>query len=309
MSDAIKILTRLKEGEDLYVLMSGCTRNPYVECDPETFDDYVIILLDAGMARAELERLHKARIPVSMARMVQKQRMVFYTSLYTMGVNAMLVKEREGSTLIQVADVVKRMDPSQQKEGTVWIENPQLHLTSLYFMQRMRSGGKMEMTEELAQLQEEMSVNFGRGNFLVPLQKEGKGIPLIRMGEEKYQPVFTDILEFQKFNRGNVLRPVVVSADRIPQVLVADACGVVLNPMGVNVPLRIERGNKASAVSGAASTKPGSEPGRGSEPGQGSGPGPEPGQGSEPKPEPETQKAADAEQDALPESSRTCLCG
>ena len=183
MSDAIKILTRLKEGEDLYVLMSGCTRNPYVECDPETFDDYVIILLDAGMARAELERLHKARIPVSMARMVQKQRMVFYTSLYTMGVNAMLVKEREGSTLIQVADVVKRMDPSQQKEGTVWIENPQLHLTSLYFMQRMRSGGKMEMTEELAQLQEEMSVNFGRGNFLVPLQKEGKGIPLIRMGE------------------------------------------------------------------------------------------------------------------------------
>ena len=159
----------------------------------------------------------------------------------------------------------------------------------------------MEMTEELAQLQEEMSVNFGRGNFLVPLQKEGKGIPLIRMGEEKYQPVFTDILEFQKFNRGNVLRPVVVSADRIPQVLVADACGVVLNPMGVNVPLRIERGNKASAVSGAASTKPGPEPGQGSEP--------EPGQGSEPKPEPETQKAADAEQDALPESSRTCLCG
>ena len=99
MSDSIKILTRLKEGEDLYVLMSGCTRNPYVECDPETFDDYVIILLDAGMARAELERLHKARIPVSMARMVQKQRMVFYTSLYTMGVKPLSGASR-GSKLI-----------------------------------------------------------------------------------------------------------------------------------------------------------------------------------------------------------------
>ena len=47
MSDAIKILTRLKEGEDLYVLMSGCTRNPYVECDPETFDDYAYSVGDS----------------------------------------------------------------------------------------------------------------------------------------------------------------------------------------------------------------------------------------------------------------------
>jgi len=247
MSDAIKILTRLKEGEDLYVLMSGCTRNPYVECDPETFDDCVVILFEQEMARAELDRFTRAQVPVSMARMVQKQRLVFYTSLYTMGVNAILVKEQEGNTRIQLADVVKRTDPSQKKD-TIWIENPQLHLTALYFMQRIRSGTRMEMTPELAQMQEEISVNFARGSFLVPLQKEGKGVPLIRIGEEeKYQPVFTDILEFQKFNKGNILRPVVVPSGKLPQVLVSGACGVVLNPMGVNMPLKVEQGRQPQA--------------------------------------------------------------
>lgn len=248
MSDTIRICKRLKEGEELYILMSGCTRNPYVVCDPETFDDCVTVFLEKEVARRELEHFQKERIPVSLARMVQKQRLVFYTSLYTMGINAILVKEQGQNFRIQLSDVVKRMDPSKQQPGTIWVENPQLHLTALYFMQSLRSSEKMEMTPELLEMQEEISVNFGRGRFLVPVEKEGRGVPLIRMrAEEKYQPVFTDILEFQKFNKGNILRPVVVPAQKVPQVLVAGTCGVVLNPMGVNVPMKVAGGVRAQA--------------------------------------------------------------
>lgn len=248
MSDTIRICKRLKEGEELYILMSGCTRNPYVVCDPETFDDCVTVFLEKEVARRELEHFQKERIPVSLARMVQKQRLVFYTSLYTMGINAILVKEQGQNFRIQLSDVVKRMDPSKQQPGTIWVENPQLHLTALYFMQSLRSSEKMEMTPELLEMQEEISVNFGRGRFLVPVEKEGRGVPLIRMRtEEKYQPVFTDILEFQKFNKGNILRPVVVPAQKVPQVLVAGTCGVVLNPMGVNVPMKVAGGVRAQA--------------------------------------------------------------
>lgn len=248
MSDTIRICKRLKEGEELYILMSGCTRNPYVVCDPETFDDCVTVFLEKEVARRELEHFQKERIPVSLARMVQKQRLVFYTSLYTMGINAILVKEQGQNFRIQLSDVVKRMDPSKQQPGTIWVENPQLHLTALYFMQSLRGSEKMEMTPELLEMQEEISVNFGRGRFLVPVEKEGRGVPLIRMrAEEKYQPVFTDILEFQKFNKGNILRPVVVPAQKVPQVLVAGTCGVVLNPMGVNVPMKVAGGVRAQA--------------------------------------------------------------
>ena len=35
-----ELLIRLtKEEGEFFILMSACTRAPYVECDPETFDD------------------------------------------------------------------------------------------------------------------------------------------------------------------------------------------------------------------------------------------------------------------------------
>ena len=48
-------------------------------------------------------------------------------------------------------------------------------------------------------------------------------------------------MEFQKFNRENQLRPLVITADKIPQILVAEAVGVLLNPMGVRMPLQIKK--------------------------------------------------------------------
>ena len=35
----IETLNKLRTVEAIYVLMSSCTRMPYVVCDPETFDD------------------------------------------------------------------------------------------------------------------------------------------------------------------------------------------------------------------------------------------------------------------------------
>ena len=49
------------------------------------------------------------------------------------------------------------------------------------------------------------------------MQKEEKGIPLVKLKDgQLYQPAFTDILEFQKFNRENKMRPVVVEAAKVP---------------------------------------------------------------------------------------------
>ena len=56
-----------------------------------------------------------------------------------------------------------------------------------------------------------------------------------------YQPAFTDILEFQKFNRENKMRPVVVEAAKVPTVLANEAQGIILNVMGVNLPLTVSR--------------------------------------------------------------------
>ena len=92
------------------------------------------------------------------------------------------------------------------------------------------------------QEQLELTADFKKGTFIFALQKEEKGIPLVKLKDgQLYQPAFTDILEFQKFNRENKMRPVVVEAAKVPTVLANEAQGIILNVMGVNLPLTVSR--------------------------------------------------------------------
>lgn len=239
------LLGRLRDTKELFVVVSALTKLPYVVCDGETFDDEVLVFFKQEDAQAELKRLTEAKIPVNGVKLEQKQLLLFYTNLYTMGVNAILVKEGGKEQVVQLEEFVKRRG-DETDEGKVWVENPALHLTALYYMQEARRQPGPEMNDRLLELQEEIEVHFRKGNYILAIQKEGNGIPLMKMKNgDVYQAAFTDILEFQKFNREDQLRPVVVEADKIAQVLVAEANGVILNPMGINLPLAINREKKA----------------------------------------------------------------
>ena len=123
---------------------------------------------------------------------------------------------------MQVSDIVKRKSPEDMPQGTVWVENPALHLTAAYLAQEMRRPAASADKERMAELNEELTADFKKGTFIFALQKEEKGIPLVKLKDgQLYQPAFTDILEFQKFNR--------------------EAQGIILNVMGVNLPLTVSR--------------------------------------------------------------------
>jgi hypothetical protein len=235
------ILLKMKENEAVYIIFSTATKCPYVYCDPETFDDEIFVYFTEEEARGKWEELRKELTPVSMVRLENKHFLFFYTSLFTMGINALVVSDGTEQVVFQLEEIVSRAQPGERKDGTVWVENPQLHLTSLYMMQDVRkNNGKMK-PEHQAML-EEVVAHFAKGKVIQPLRKEGRSIPLLKLPDgDKYQPVFTDILEFQKFNRENQFSPLVVEAVKMPRVLVKDAVGIVINPLGVNVPLKMER--------------------------------------------------------------------
>ena len=95
-------------------------------------------------------------------------------------------------------------------------------------------------------MQEELLAHFSKGRYIFPIRKDGNGVPLAKLPNgDVYQPIFTDILEFQKFNREDQLKAVVVDAPKIPQVLAAEAKGVILNITGINLPLPINRPKQA----------------------------------------------------------------
>lgn len=234
------IIKGLQEATILYIFVSGCTRGPYVQCDPETMDDETMIFMNLEDAKKEGDLYLQDKIPINIAKLEKKQMLGFYTSLYTMGINAILVVMGDRKRRIQLKDFVKRKKMDGQEGG--WIENPALHLTSLYYMQEIRRKPEQGITEKIKELQEEIEINLKRGGYLLALRKDGEEIPLVKgINGEVFQPIFTDLLEFQKFNRENKLQPMVVLAENFPQVFTPKAKGIVLNPMGVNMPLSLRR--------------------------------------------------------------------
>lgn len=243
----VELLKRLSNAESEYfVMMSGCTKAPYLVCDSETFDDEILLFLTEEDARREHTRLTEAKVPVTLTKLTAKQMLLFFTSLYTMGVNALLVFWNDENAIVQLDEIVKKKSQDQMPEGSVWVENPELHLTALYFGQALRSPSKEDVNSRLAELQEELTAHFKRGNFIFALGREEQGTPLVKLKDGNvYQPVFTDILEFQRFNRENKFRPVVVAGEKLPQVLAKEARGVLLNMMSVNLPLMVGRPQQA----------------------------------------------------------------
>ena len=69
-----------------------------------------------------------------------------------------------------------------------------------------------------------------------------QGVPLLKQKNgDAYQPIFTDIIEFGKFNSKNQFKAIAVTADKIPSILVKEAKGVVVNPFGVNLQMPITK--------------------------------------------------------------------
>lgn len=240
-----KILQALRNTKELYAIMSVCTRMPYVCCDKETFDDEVFVYFQLEEAKNEGKRLVGEKIPVHIVKIENPQLLSFYMTLYTMGVNGIVVNHgAQDEVLIQLEELIKKPEPENMPKGAVWVDNRELHLTALYMMQEMRKQPNPEMTQEMKENQEEMLAHYSRGSYIMPV-KDKKEFPVLKMKNgDMLQPLFTDILEFNKFNNKKQFGLIVIKAEKIPEILAKEAKGVVINPFGVNLPLSVKRQKK-----------------------------------------------------------------
>ena len=232
-----EVLAHLRNAKELFVIISLHTKMPFVFCDPETFDDEVLLYKTEKEAQKGGKLLLAQKDPVNIAKLENRHLLSFYSNLFTMGVNALAVnKGLEDEIHLQLGELVKRPDMDNLPDGKKWVENPQFHLTALYFMQQMRKDPKQQMTEEMKEMQEELLVDLQRGKFLVAVEPDKDG--------SVFQPIFTDPDEFRKFNRENKYRTAVIEYAKIPDILAPEAKGVIVNPVGVNVPFNIARPKK-----------------------------------------------------------------
>ena len=127
-----EVLVQLRQRENVYVMYSKCTRMPFVLCDPETYDDEVFIFFDEADGAQESEQFNESGNPVQMVKIEKKNFLPFYSGLYPMGVNCLVVNKGTGLEIaIQLEDLVRRPENQKLPEGTVRIENREFHLTAL----------------------------------------------------------------------------------------------------------------------------------------------------------------------------------
>ena len=237
--------TLLRNIPEIYMMMSVCTKMPFVVCDEETFDDEIFLFTELESAKTYAEKLRAKNQPVNVGKVERTQFLPFYSSLYTVGVNSLMLQQRgKKSMRIQLPDLVKRGDVHNLPDGKIWVENPGLHLSALYFMQELRRQKEPEWTEEMKELQEEILSDFRKGTFITAVQGKNQ-IPLLKRKDgSAFQPIFTDVIEFQKFNREKQYKTAVLEARKLLDTLVPEAKGVVINPLGVNLQLPITRKEK-----------------------------------------------------------------
>lgn len=241
-------LEKLRNAEAVYVIMSNCTRLPYVMCDPDTYDDEILLYYTEEEAKKTADSFLKEKKPVQVAEVEKAKFLPFYNSLFPMGVNCIKIgKGTQEETAVQLTELIVRPSADMLPEGKVRIENPEFHLTAIYFMQEYRRRENPEVTEEMKELQEEMMTHYKEGRFIVAYQEadQEKGMMMLKQKDgQVFQPLFTDFLEFQKFqsfNAAGKLKTAAIEAERIPEILTQEAVGVTVNPFGVNLQLKIER--------------------------------------------------------------------
>ncbi len=243
-----EIITKMREADAVYSVLSLCSRMPYVLCDPESFDDEVFVFFDQESAAAFVKELSDLKIPAQVIKIEKKGFLAFYSSFYPMGVNAIVVQRgTDEEARIQLPELV--IDPADKElpEGVQHIENRALHLTALYFVQELRRLPKgTPLTKTLQEYQEEILANYARGSFVLASKMDNKGFVILRNKEGKsFIALFTDVIEYQKFKARNKntdeFKPAVVKAADIGKILKPEIIGVIINPMGLNLPLNVKK--------------------------------------------------------------------
>ena len=153
-------------------------------------------------------------------------------------------KGTEEEIAIQLGELVRR---PEQKPGEEPIENPELQITAMYFMQKVRSQKELKLTDETKELQEELMAHYQRGRYITAISEEKK-MPILNKDDgQVLMPIFTDVQEFLKFqneNRDMKYTMGVVEAARIPEAMGPEVTGVVVNPFGIDLQLNVSRPQK-----------------------------------------------------------------
>lgn len=242
-----EVIKKLRTSKKFYVPYAQATQLPYVSCDEETFNDQVRIFATEKLLQEFGKKLAAEKTAIRGVVLETKNFPVFYGTLFTIGVNSVVWVEDGGELEVELTDFVRQPDYSKQPPEKQPLLNPSLQLSAIYFMQELRRPEDARDAGKLRELEEEVLADLVRSEFLIALeenQEDPKKMKLPYLKNKKDEilhPIFSDVMEYERFARGKKYKLAKVQFSKLPGVIIPDAVAFVVNPMGVNLILNKEQ--------------------------------------------------------------------
>lgn len=244
-------IIKMRELKNTFVIFGQGTRQVFVTCDEETFEDQIHVFSSEKLAKAWAQkRAEENKDMLFITNLENGQLLQFYGGLFGLGVTEIVFTDEKGSANIPLEKLVQQRELDKLPPEKRPLVNPQMQLTGIYFMQEIYRRLPNSEKPKLRELEEEMAANLVRSRFLMATEapKDVKNpkpedirLPCVQTKEGKmYQPIFTDPAEYRKFDRKNRFRPIVVEFSKIQQVLGKNIEGITVNPQSINIIIAVK---------------------------------------------------------------------
>ena len=244
VEEAVK---ELQARETVFVAYAQTTRLPYVTCGEETYNDQVWFFADEESVKEFGKKKLEEKVLLMGMKYEKKDFPRMYGLMFAIGANSVIWNNGTEEIEIDLERIVRKPDLSQVEPAKRPLINSTLQLSGIYFMQELRRPVVKEEHKNLRELEEELIVNLKKSQFLVAMEGDEENpkkinIPYLKNKEgQVLQPVFSDVMEFEKFARGKKLRLAKIPFDKLPDILINQAEAMVFNPMGFNLILNKEQ--------------------------------------------------------------------
>jgi len=238
--------------EKFYVPFHAGTNQPFVTCHSEDFTDQIwIFVTEEQCHEYAMSRVNNYGDPIRKFVVKNEQALQFFASLFFIGIDEVVFVEETDMTRLALTDIVKKPNFEEVPENMRPLYNPQMQLTGLKLMQEIHRRAESKPT--IRDLEDEMVANLMRSKFLLvtamleegedPNDPEKRGqVPCIQTKDGvKFQPIFTDSNELQKFVGNRRFKAMLMDFVEISKLINESVNGIVVNPHTLNLIFRGEK--------------------------------------------------------------------
>lgn len=247
VEEAVK---ELQARETVFVAYAQTTRLPYVTCGEETYNDQVWFFADEESVKEFGKKKLEEKVLLMGMKYEKKDFPRMYGLMFAIGANSVIWNNGTEEIEIDLERIVRKPDLSQVEPAKRPLINSTLQLSGIYFMQELRRPVAKEEHKNLREMEEELIVNLKKSQFLVAMEVDKENpkkinVPYLKNKEGQIlQPVFSDVMEYEKFARGKKFRLAKIPFAKLPEILNTQAEAMVFNPLGFNLILNKEQFKK-----------------------------------------------------------------